>query len=219
MMQPQHLGCLRYGLGVPFLLAGIVIVPGAFLAPERVRFTSDGGSVSPPPVTAAFGLCFLVCGLFALRLDRLAGDPRSAPRWVAVIGLVFGLAMTAAALLDDSSSMPSGRLPLALAGMIFVFAGATAAIATLPEESTLRRRAENPVAVVLLSLFGALFTTMALSPHLEGSGLISVLGFSFPSPKSLDRMVIAFIALVIDTVAVAGWIRLIRIGFTTRANR
>ncbi|HVT45650.1 MAG TPA: hypothetical protein VMT00_14820 [Thermoanaerobaculia bacterium] len=211
MEKAGNLGCLRFAIGMPFTLGGIVIIAGSFLAPDKVRFTSESGSVAPPWIGALFGLCFLVAGLFAVEAVALRRNDIALRRWAALLVFVFGIAITAVAFGDpDPRSMPAGRWAVAVAGAIFFLASCALALTTVPPESIWRRRTENLSGILLLTLFGILATGLALSPGLEGDGSLAILGIELPTSRSLDRFMLGFFALLIDGFAIAGWLHLIR---------
>lgn len=198
-------GCLFWAAGVPFTLAGAWTLIGSMVAPERVHFSTEHGTVTTPAVTALTAVMLLVVGAGALTSRRWPDGAQGRRTWAGVAALIIGVCITGIGLVDpDEQSFPSGRWAAVVAGMIITGAGALAVV-TRERASAARARAASAIAAIVLALFGVLFLGLAFGERLAGGGEISFLVFAIPTPWWLDRAVLAGTGVVWIAIAATAW--------------
>jgi hypothetical protein len=207
----QNLGCARIPFGILFAGAGLWIIIGAILFPETVAFTNESGDRMPRGVNIISGVAFLLPGLWALGAHKLFAphwtEAKATRFWASAIALSVGCVVLAAVIGDpNDASFPQGRWAAVVAGVVFLVGGA-AVMATGSARPWIRERLGSVLALIIITLFGVLFTGLALGGA-EADSQLQILGISLRAPRWLDNALLAFVAILLDIASLFGWYKL-----------
>lgn len=212
IMPPANVphGFIFWTLGVPMTAAGVYILLGAIVAPERVRFTMETGTTTTSLVTGALAVMILTIGIGALLSRRWPEDEAEKRRWAGAAATVLGLAILVISLADPhESTFPSGRWAAVVAGLTTVCAGILAMVARA-RPSPPRSRAMSSLAGSLFALFALLFLGLGASQPGRGGGESFFLFFSFETPSWVDRTALVAAGLAFAALAAATWKQALR---------
>jgi hypothetical protein len=212
----ERLGCARIPFGVLFAGAGVWIVVGAIVFPETVAFANESGDRMPRLVNIVCGFAFLAPGLWALGAHKLFApqwtDAQATRFWMTAVALTVACVIFAAVLGDpNDASFPQGRWAAVVAGAVFLMGGA-AVMATGSSRPWIRERLGGVLALIIITLFGVLFTGLALTGAEPDAAELRIFGFSFVPPAWLDNILLFFVAILLDAISVVAWYRLARKG-------